>query len=124
MSGTRAMPHAAGALAVIVWGATPAVTAVVARDVPPALIGLARLMLTAAILLPVALLLKPRLPSDEGGWIALLLSAFVGFAASFVLQGLGIARTSTVHAALILALAPVFTGLLQFLLSRRRPRPL
>lgn len=111
-------------VAVVIWGATPAATAIVARELSPGLIGLARLLLSATILIPIAVSLKPELPSDRGGWIALLISALVGFAGSFVLQGVGIARTSTSHAALVLALAPIFTATVHFLLSRCWPRPL
>lgn len=115
------LPYLAGGLAVAIWGATPAATAVLAREVAPGLIGIARLMASAAILLPVALIVRPRLPSDRGGWSALLVSATVGLFGSFMLQGLGIPRTSTTHAALILALSPVFTAIVQFLLSRHWP---
>ncbi|KAA5608876.1 DMT family transporter [Rhodovastum atsumiense] len=117
------LAYAAGALAVLFWGATPAATALLARDMPSSLVGAARLLASAALLVPVVLVLRPRLPRDAGGWAALGISALVGFAASFVLQGLGIARTSTAHAALVLAAAPVITALLQFLLSWHRPRP-
>jgi drug/metabolite transporter (DMT)-like permease len=78
----------------------------------------------AAVLVPVALVFRPKLPNDRGGWIALFISAVVGFFGSFMLQGLGIPRTSTTHAALILTLPPVFTAITQFLLSRRWPKRL
>ena len=91
---------------------------------PSALIGASRLLLSAMLLLPVVLVLRPRLPRDAGGWIALGISAALGFAASFMLQGVGIARTTTSHAALVLTAAPVITALLQFLLARTWPRPL
>jgi drug/metabolite transporter (DMT)-like permease len=117
-------PYASGALAVLVWGATPAATALVARDMPSALVGPARMLASAILLAPFALALRPRLPSDKGGWIALGVSAWIGFAASFVLQGLGIARTTTGHAALVLACTPVLTALAEFLLSRAWPRAL
>lgn len=70
------------------------------------------------VLIPLALIFRPKLPNDRGGWVALLISAMVGFFGSFVLQGLGIPRTSTTHAALILTLPPVFTAMVQFLFSR------
>lgn len=116
------LPYLAGGLAVAIWGATPAATAILARDVTPGLIGVARLMACAAVLVPVAILFRPRLPNDRRGWIALLTSAVVGFFGSFMMQGLGIPRTSTTHAALILTLPPVFTAITQFLLARRWPK--
>lgn len=118
------LPYLAGGLAVAIWGATPAATAILAREIAPGLIGIARLAACAAFLVPIALIFRPKLPSDRGGWVALLISAVVGFFGSFMLQGLGIPRTSTTHAALILALPPVFTAIVQFLLSRRWPKRL
>lgn len=118
------LPYAAGALAVLFWGATPAVTALILRDMSSPLLGPARLLLSAALLLPIMFFAKPKLPHDKEGWAALGISGCVGFGASFVLQGLGIARTSTTHAALIFALAPVITAILQFAQTRRWPQPL
>lgn len=117
-------PFLAGTFAVLVWGATPAATALVARDLSPSLIGPARLLLSALLLLPPLLLLRPALPGDRAGWAALAVNGLVGFAASFFFQGVGIARTTTAHAALVLAAAPVITVLIQFLLARIWPRPL
>lgn len=116
------LPYLAGGLAVAIWGATPAATAILAREIAPGMIGIARLTACAAILVPIAVIFRPKLPNDRGGWAALLISAVVGFFGSFMLQGLGIPRTSTTHAALILALPPVFTAIVQFLLSRRWPK--
>lgn len=118
------LPYLAGGLAVAIWGATPAATAILAREIAPGLIGIARLMACAMVLVPIALVFRPRLPSDKGGWVALFMSAVVGFFGSFMMQGLGIPRTSTTHAALILTLPPVFTAIVQFLLSRRWPKGL
>lgn len=117
-------PYLAGGFAVAIWGATPAATAILARDLAPSLIGIARLMACAVVLLLLVVMLRPKLPYDRGGWIALLISAVIGFFGSFMLQGLGIPRTSTTHAALILTLSPVFTAIIQFLLSRRWPKRL
>ncbi|MCE1235799.1 MAG: DMT family transporter [Hyphomicrobiales bacterium] len=116
------MPLLVGGLAVAIWGTTPAATAFVARDIPPAFVGVARLLVSALALTPLFLIAPPRFPTSRTARLALLASGVVGFAASFVLQGLGVARTTTAHAALIFAAAPVATGILQFLLSRRWPR--
>lgn len=115
------MPFVVGGLAVAIWGTTPAATAFVVRDIPPGFVGVARLLLSALLLLPFLVIAPPRFPVSRSARVALLASGVVGFAASFVLQGLGVARTTTAHAALIFAAAPVATGILQFLLSRRWP---
>lgn len=116
------LPYISGSLAIAIWAASPAATAIAASEVPSELIGLARLATCATLLVPIAILFRPKLPSDGPGWAALIVGGTVGFAGSFFLQGLGIARTSTAHAALILALAPVFTAAIQFLLIRRWPK--
>ncbi|WP_322067271.1 DMT family transporter [Burkholderia ubonensis] len=118
------LPYLAGGLAVAIWGATPAATAILAREIPPIQIGITRLAACATILVPIALVFKPKLPNDRSGWGALLVSALLGFFGSFMLQGLGIPRTSTTHAALILTLTPVFTAIIQFILSKRWPKSL
>lgn len=120
----RSLPYLAGLIAVLFWGATPAATVLVARDMPSSLIGPSRLHLAAAFLVPMVLMFRPPLPADKAGWAALAINGVVGFAGSFFLQGLGFSRTSTSHAALILACAPVITALIQNLLSRTFPRPL
>jgi drug/metabolite transporter (DMT)-like permease len=120
----RSLPYLSGLIAVLFWGATPAATVLVAHDIPSSLVGPSRLLLAAAFLLPIVLVVRPSLPKDRGGWIALAINGVVGFGASFFLQGLGFSRTTTSHAALILACAPVMTSILQNMLSRRFPRPL
>lgn len=120
----RRLPYVAGALAIVLWGTTPAVTMLVARDLAPALIGPARLLLSALLILPVVLALRPAYPRRRAGWTALVVNGIFGFGASFLLQGVGIANTTTSHAALVLATAPVITGLVQYALSRRWPQRL
>lgn len=114
----------AGVLAILLWGGTPAATAFAVRGLPPELVGVARLVLASAILLPIAIWQKWPLPKTKGTWLLLLGSAGIGFSASFVIQSIGIAQTSTAHAALIFAAAPVLTGLIAFASSRSWPRRL
>ncbi|WP_316195221.1 MULTISPECIES: DMT family transporter [unclassified Bradyrhizobium] len=120
----RSLPYLSGLIAVLFWGTTPAATVLVAHDLASSLIGPSRLLLAAAFLLPITIIFRPPLPTDKGGWIALAINGVVGFGGSFFLQGLGFSRTSTSHAALILACAPVMTAIIQNILSRTFPRPL
>jgi drug/metabolite transporter (DMT)-like permease len=120
----RSLPYLSGLIAVLVWGTTPAATVLVAHDIPSSFVGPSRLLLAAAFLLPIVLIVRPSLPKDRGGWIALAINGVVGFGASFFLQGLGFSRTTTSHAALILACAPVITSIIQNMLSRTFPRSL
>lgn len=122
--GGRSLPYLAGLIAVLFWGATPAATVLVAREMPSSLIGPSRLLTAAAFLVPIVLVFRPPFPRDREAWIALAINGMIGFGGSFFLQGLGFSRTSTSHAALILACAPVITALIQHLLLRSFPRPL
>jgi drug/metabolite transporter (DMT)-like permease len=120
----RSLPYLTGLIAVLFWGTTPAATVLVAHDLPSSFIGPSRLLLAAAFLLPIIVIFRPSLPTDKGGWIALATNGVIGFGGSFFLQGLGFSRTSTSHAALILACAPVMTAIIENILSRTFPRPL
>ncbi len=114
--------YLSGLFAVLVWGTTPVATVLVAHDIPSSLVGPCRLLLATMFLLPIVVLFRPPLPTDKRGWTAVAINGVIGFCGSFFLQGLGFARTSTSHAALILACAPVFTSVIQHVLSRTFPR--
>jgi drug/metabolite transporter (DMT)-like permease len=120
----RSLPYLSGLIAVLFWGTTPAATVLVTHDIPSSFVGPSRLLLAAAFLLPIVLIVRPSLPNDRGGWTALAINGVVGFSASFFLQGLGFSRTTTSHAALILAWAPVMTSIIQNMLSQTFPRTL
>lgn len=115
------LPAMAGMAAVLIWGGTPAATAIAAADMTPALVGVSRILLASFLFLPVIFIVRPKLPKDRISWVTLAVSGLIGFAASFVLQSIGIAQTATSHAALLFAAAPVLTGFLQFLLDRSWP---
>jgi drug/metabolite transporter (DMT)-like permease len=121
---SRSLPYLSGLIAILFWGTTPAATVLVAHDISSSLIGPSRLLLAAVFLLPIVLVVRPPLPKDWGGWMPLAINGVVGFGASFFLQGLGFSRTTTSHAALILACAPVITSIIQNMLSRTFPRSL
>lgn len=119
--GLRLAVIAAAALAVILWGATPLATKVAVTAVDPVAVGLLRTLLAGAIALPVALLAGMALPRSRPARLALLASAFSGYLVFPVLFSLGQARTSAGHGAMILALTPIFTGLIAAAIERARP---
>jgi drug/metabolite transporter (DMT)-like permease len=63
-------------------------------------------------------------PRDRECWIAVLVSAFAGFVGYTILFTVGQKFTSTAHAALILAAAPIFTGFIGFTVERKWARPI
>lgn len=117
-------PYIAAALAVMVWGATPAATRFAVAEIDPGTVGILRTVLAGALVLPWALATRQRLPGDTIGRWQLLISSIAGFIGFTVLFSIGVAQTSTAHAGLIVAAAPVLTGLIGFATSRNWPRPL
>lgn len=81
-----------------------------------------RTVIAAVILLPSALLLRLPPPKDREGWIALCVSTLAGFVGYTLLFTVGVKLTSTTHAALILAAAPIFTGFIGFPVEKRWPK--
>lgn len=111
---------AAGA-AVLIWGGTPIATRLAVETIDPAMVGMLRTLL-AALLAPI-LLLALRLPVPAGNGTRPLL-AFAGLCAFVlfpVLFSIGIDYTTASHAALILAMQPVFTALAAHLVERSAP---
>ncbi len=111
----------AASIAVLIWGGTPIATRIAVDSIDPAMVGMLRTLL-AALLAPF-LLLALRLPVPAGGATRPLL-AFAGLCAFVlfpVLFSVGIDYTTASHAALILALQPVFTTLAAHLVERSWP---
>jgi drug/metabolite transporter (DMT)-like permease len=111
---------AAASAAVLIWGGTPIATRLAVETLDPAMVGMLRTLL-AALLAPV-LLLVLRVPTPAGGTRPLL--AFAGLCAFVlfpVLFSVGIDYTTASHAALILAMQPVFTALAAHIVERSWP---
>lgn len=114
-------PWLGAAVAVLVWGATPAATKFAVGDIEPLTAGLLRTVLAGAAALAVVVARRMPLPRDSRGRALLALSAACSFTAFPLLFSLSLAYTSTAHAALIIAAAPVFTGIVGAIAERRRP---
>ncbi len=110
--------------ATLIWSATPAVTLVAVSTIPPVTLGVLRTLFAALVVLPIALLLRLPWPRTPAGWLDLVLSSLLGFIAYPILVSIGITRTSTAHAGVIFAAAPIFTGLFSFMLTRAWPKSL
>jgi drug/metabolite transporter (DMT)-like permease len=85
-------------------------------------VGMLRTVIAAVILFPLALLLRFPIPRDRECWIAVIVSALAGFVGFTLLFTVGQKFTSTAHAALILASAPIFTGFIGFAVERKWAR--
>ncbi|MBN9216639.1 MAG: EamA family transporter [Mesorhizobium sp.] len=109
--------------AVTIWGASPAATAVAGRSISPELIGGLRSLLAGILLLPLLFRFRDRLPSTRPARLELVAGGFFGFMAYPLLLSIGVLKTSVTHASVILASAPIFTGLFSFLITRQWPKP-
>ncbi len=109
------------AFAVFGWGITPAITAFQVSELPALEAGMMRTVLAVPPALLFIWLLRLRLPDDPSTWGWLLFAGFAAFCGFPILFTLGIERTSTAHAALILACMPVVSGALGAALDRRIP---
>lgn len=106
--------------AVLLWSATPLMTKVAVQQMDPLAVALLRTELAALVALPAVFLVRPALPRSTPARLELAVSALGAFVLFPVLLALGLARTGAGHAALIIAAAPVATGLIAALLERRR----
>ena len=112
---------AAASAAVALWGGTPIVTKIAVMEIDPLSVGVLRTLLAAAIAGPLVALWRPRLPRGRDARAALAVSALGGFVIFPLLFSLGMARTSAAHGALVIACAPLFTGLIAAVVERRPP---
>lgn len=114
----------AALVAVTIWGASPAATAVAGRSISPELIGGLRTLLAGLILLPLLVRFRHSLPSARPARLELAAAGLFGFMAYPLLLSIGVLKTSVTHASVILASAPIFTGLLSFLITAQWPKAL
>ncbi len=114
---------AAAGLAITIWAGTPIVTKIAVAEIDALSVGLLRTVVAAALVAPLLALSRARfpLPDSRSGVALLLVSGGAGFVAFPLLFSLGVERTTSSHAALIIAAAPVFSGLIGAAAERRRP---
>ena len=101
-----------------VWGASPIATKIAVAHLSAPMVAILRTLWAAALLLPVACAGRLPRPCSAGEWAPLVVSGLCGFVGFPVLFTYGVQLTTASHAALILALAPVSTGLLAAVLER------
>ncbi len=110
------------AFAVFSWGITPAITAFQVTEIPALQAGIMRSLFAVPAAVAFIVFLRLKTPSDRATWGWLLLAGFAAFCGFPILFTLGVSRTATSHAALILACMPVVSGAMAAMLDRRMPR--
>ena len=113
--------YGAALTAPVFRGLTPAITKFVVPEVDPFTVGILRTVVAGPICHVVALVIGLSLPKTASAWLLMGFSVLGGYIGFPVLLTLGQAETTTVPAALIIAIMPVLTGLFAALAERRMP---
>ena len=114
----------AALFAVLFWGGSPVGTKVAVGEFTPIAMSALRTLIAGPVGLILALALRIPLPRTRTEAVLLALCSFCGFIGFPIIFTAGIARTSAIHGAMILAMLPVFTGAIAHTLERKRPAPL
>ena len=114
---------AAALVTLIFWGGTVVANRVAVESIDGLTVGALRSMLAGFIGLGIALAFRLPFPKRARHRWLLVISGWVNFAIWPTVLSLGVALANASHAALIMALLPVATGLIAAIVNRVRPRP-
>ena len=122
VAGTPGLLVALAALAAVcLWAGTVAVTKVAVTALDPLAVALLRTLVAGLLALPLAAASLALRPRGQQAWRRLGVSGLGAYVLFPILFSLGLAQTSGVHAALIMAGLPVFTGLFAAVFERAWP---
>ncbi len=113
--------YAAAAGALLLWAGTPIAIKLAVASIDPATVGMLRAVLAGPVALVVALTLGLPFPAGRRPRRLLIVSGITSFAVWPTLLSVGIGLTTAVHAALIIAIIPIFTGLIAAAFDRAWP---
>lgn len=112
----------AASLALLLWSGTAVANKIAVADIDALSAGVLRSMLAGVIAIVIAVAGRLPLPPGPSNKALLAVSGTACFAAWPMLLSLGLGHTTANHSALIMALIPVFTGLIAAAFDRRAPR--
>jgi drug/metabolite transporter (DMT)-like permease len=107
--------------AVVLWGGTPIANKAAVAVIDPATAGLLRSAIAGLLAVMLALAMRLPWPSVRRQQWLLVFSGLASFAAWPLFLSLGLGLTTANHAALLIALIPVFTGLIASAVDRTLP---
>jgi len=113
--------YAAAAGALLLWAGTPVANKLAIVSIDPATVGMLRSVLAGPVALLIALILRLPFPASGNSRRLLILSGITSFALWPTLLSVGIGLTTANHAALIIAMIPIFTGLIAAALDHAWP---
>lgn len=112
----------AAVTALLFWSGTAIANKIAVGHMDPLTAGVLRSMLAGFIAIAVAAAGRLPLPPGMGNKLLLAVAGTASFAVWPMLLSLGLGHTTANHSALIMALIPVFTGLIAAAFDRRAPR--
>jgi drug/metabolite transporter (DMT)-like permease len=113
----------AAVLALALWSGTVIATKVAVVYMSGLTAGVLRSMLAGVVAMVIALLFRLPRPSAGTDRFLLIASGLASFAVWPALMSVGIERTTASHAAIIMAMIPVFTVLITHMVEWRLPQP-
>lgn len=119
---TGAAVGTAAAIALALWSGTAIANKIAVGDMDALTAGVLRSMLAGFVAIAIAVGARLPLPPGRGNKALLVIAGTACFAVWPMLLSLGLGRTTANHSALIMALIPVFTGLISAAFERRVPR--
>ncbi len=121
MNAAPPLPLIAAVTAVVIWGGTPIATRIAVNALDPAMVGMMRTLLAAALALPLILVFRLPRPAARATFHPLVAAALCAYVAFPILFSIGAERTTAAHAGLILALQPAVTALAAHIAERTWP---
>lgn len=110
-----------GVAVTVMWGVSFVATRVAVAEIPPLTLALARFGLAGVVMAP---WIVRDLGRVHGGWAdhaRLVLVGVLGITAAFVLENLGLERTTATHGSLIVATTPLATAFAEAVWRRSWP---
>ncbi len=114
---------AAALVTLVFWGGTVVANRVAVESIDGMTAGALRSMLAGFVGLGIALAFRLPFPETARHRCLLVFSGWLNFALWPTVLSLGVALANASHAALIMALLPVTTGLVAAIVDRVKPRP-
>lgn len=112
---------AVAVVSMILWGGTPSATRFAISGFDPVMAAVMRTVVAAVLSLLIVSVVRLPAPGNARQWRLAAVSGICCFALFPTVLGFGIARTSVGHAALIIAMGPIATGLIAAGLQRTIP---
>jgi drug/metabolite transporter (DMT)-like permease len=120
---TTAMPLAAALVALILWSGTAIANKIAVVYIDPLSVGVLRSALAGFVATLIAVIVKLPFPRSMADRLLLLVCGISSFAIWPIFLSIGIGQTTASHAALIMAMIPVFVVVIAGLVNRAMPAP-